>query len=320
MAAAVPADLASIVEASPQRAAQRLYTLSRDLYAPVLTAFAERCLDDLRADPSGVNICLARDGISPFLAQQVLLHVAPARFRGVGPRQVRLAYLSRRLARDGSRRTTTRALVESYLNDQGLRRAHAVTFVDIGIYGSIQDELQRWYPEHDFRGHYLIYRCRSGDPNATRKRGFLVGDPAAEDMVSYLRREVIHLLEDLWSGVYESVTTLRQTAVQGQDAHVHPVLQPLGTRSRLQTPADTLRRLKRAALRGVVDGVAQAGSAGKVGRLRGAARRSQITGQAQRLIDWIASTREEGSPDSWLWRALIRPDRTEGGRCGEANE
>jgi hypothetical protein len=320
MVASVPVDLPSIIEVPPRRAAQHLYALSRDLYAPVLTNFAARCLDELRVERGGLNICLARDGISLFLAQRVLLHVAPARFHGVAPRQVQLAYLSRHLARDGSHCTATRALVESYLNDQGLRHARSVTFVDIGIHGTIQDELQRWYPTYDIRGHYLIYHRRSGDPNASRKRGYLVGDPAAEDATYYLRREVIHLLEDLWSGVYESVTVLRPATAQGRGVHVHPVLQRLGTRSRLRVRTTTLRRLKRAALRGVVDGVAQAACVGKIGRLRGVAGRNQITDQAQQLADWIASTREEWSPDAWLWRALIRPDRAHGGRWDEANE
>jgi hypothetical protein len=320
MVASVPVDLPGIVEVPPGRAAQYLYALSRDLYAPVLTAFAVRCLDDLRAKRGGLNICLARDGISPFLAQRVLLHVAPARFRGVVPRQVQLAYLSRQLVRDGSLCTVTRALVEGYLHDQGLRRTHAVTLVDMGIHGSIQDALQRWYPTHDIRGHYLIYHRRADDPNASRKRGFLVGDPAAEDAASFLRREVIHLLEDLWSGVYESVTALRPAAALGRRVHVHPVLHRLGTCSRLRVRTITLRRLKRAALRGVVDGVAQAAGAGKIGHLRGVASRNQVTDQAQRLADWIASTREERSPDAWLWRALVRPDRSDSERRSDANE
>lgn len=290
----------------PLHAAERLYHVSRDLYAPVLTAFAARCLDSLRADRATVNVCLARDGISPFLAQQTLLRNVPDRFMGITAQQVRLVYLSRQLVRQGRNCSATRELVEGYLQGRGLQQICRVNLIDVGIHGSIQDELQDWYPQSEIRGHYLIYHRRLKDALATQKEGFLVGDSTAANESGFLHRPVIHLLEDLWNGVYESVTALRLVAAGPGALRVRPELVPLGGRTVLAP--ETLRRLKRVALQGVVDGVAQVARQRANAPLWDAGAAAWNAAQRQRLAEWIAASRESGSPDAWLWRMLIRPD------------
>lgn len=316
----------AIHELLPTSAVERLYQVSRDLYAPVLAAFAVRCLNDLRAERGAINVCLARDGISSFLAQRVLLRVAPAHFPEVSPRQVQLAYLSRQVVRDERMRSLAQALMEGFVHEQGARRGRAVTLIDIGIHGSIQDHLQRWYPASPIRGHYLIYRRRADDPNAARKCGFLVGNPLAADEASFLRREVVHALEDLWSGVYESVTTLQSISVPNKGARVRPAFERLGTASQLRLPAVELRWLKRVALQGVVDGVERiARLSGKdlfESEARGSRDNARVwsTSHSRRLVEWIVSTREACAADAWLWRTLIRPEQPEQGGSGHSDE
>ncbi len=311
MMAVIPDTARDVFELPPAHAAERLYTVSRDLYAPVLAAFAARCLDTLAGRPRAVNLCLARDGISAFVAQRLLLRLAPARFRRLSPRRVRLVYLSRRLMAEALADPATFRLVDRYLRAAGLRRGAAVTLVDVGIHGQIQDALAVRYPECALRGEYLVYRRRPADPNAALKRGLLAGDPqasAAADAACFLRRETIHLLEDLWNGVYESVDMLREEPLR-RPAHarrharrVRPRLYRLGERSAYSLLSGELRRLKRAALRGVVDGVA-------LGARGGALAGEQLAEHVRRLSEWIGASRAPGSPDAWLWRALIRPDR-----------
>lgn len=319
MMAMVPDTARDIFELPPPCAAERLYSVSRDLYAPVLAAFAARCLDALAARPRAINLCLARDGISAFVAQRLLLRLAPARFRRISPRRVRLVYFSRHLMAAALSEPATFRLADRYLRAAGLRRGASVTLVDVGIHGQIQDVLTACYPECSLRGEYLVYRRRPVDVNAAFKRGLLVGDPQAADAACFLRRETIHLLEDLWNGVYESVDTLREESPRRSPCsprharRVRPRLYRLGERSAYPLLSAELRRLKRAALHGMVDGVARI--APQMSRRVGA----EISGEpgshealdesARRLGDWIAASRTPGSPDTWLWQALIRPDR-----------
>lgn len=307
MTVSTPSDSLPVFELPPPHAAERLYMVSRDLYAPALAVFAARCLRALARDAGTLNVCLARDGISAFLAQRTLLRVLPEQFGNIAARRVRLAYLSRPLVGACSDSPATRALVDRYLVPVGLRRARRITLVDVGIHGSIQDELQRLFPQRQLRGEYLLYRRRPTDLNAGRKRGFLVGDSEAEDERYFLHRQMIHPLEDLWSGVFESVTILR-AASRARGGGVHPQLERLGTRTTLPLLADELRRLKRIALRGVVDGVMREAPQCAVDTEAGA--RQRAVEHARRLADWIASSRERGSPDAWLWRTIIRPDRS----------
>lgn len=305
----------------PDDAVSRLYSVSRDLYAPVLTAFAVRCLDHLRVQPQSVNMCLARDGVSPFLAQHVLLRMAPDRFTRIAPQRVQLAYLSRQLVREGRASLVTKTLVGRYLWRGSVPSSALMTLIDIGIHGSIQDDLSKWYPNLAIFGQYLLYRRRSSDHLAMRKSGFLVGDPVGMDDAWFLQRNVIHLLEDLWSGVYESVTRLqpvgaptpqrsgRATRSIPRHPQVRPVLDLLGTHSRLPLSADQIYQLKRTALRGVVDGVARTvrSSANELFADDVTTRRWTAQKSLQ-LAEWIESTREGGSRDTWLWHTLIRAD------------
>lgn len=312
----VPDIARDIFELPPAHAAEHLYTVSRDLYAPVLAAFAARCLDTLAGRPRAINLCLARDGISAFVAQRVLLRLIPARFRRVSPRRVRLVYLSRRLMADALIDPATFRLADRYLRAAGLRRGASVTLVDVGIHGRIQDMLSVCYPACGLRGEYLIYQRRPADVNAAFKRGLLAGDPEAADAACFLRRETIHLLEDLWSGVYESVDALCEEpphprAYSSRYAHrIRPRLYRLGEGSTPLLLGAELRRLKRAALRGVVDGVARI--APQMSRAAGASggrwAYETLAESARRLSAWIEASRAPGSPDAWLWHALIRPD------------
>lgn len=318
MMALVPDIARDIFALPPAHAAERLYTVSRDLYAPVLAAFAARCLDALAGRPRAINLCLARDGISAFVAQRLLLRLVPARFRRISPRRVRLIYLSRQLMAEALSEPATFRLVDHYLRGAGVHRGAAVTLVDVGIHGHLQDVLAVCYPECALRGEYLVYRRRPADANAALKRGLLAGDPqAAEsaDAACFLRRETIHLLEDLWSGVYESVDALCEEPLhrrahgtrRGRSRRVRPRLFRLGERSAHPLLSGELRRLKRAALRGVVDGVACAARDGLLARDRLSADR--LGERAHRLGEWIEASRAPGSADAWLWHVLIRPDR-----------
>lgn len=316
MVAAAPLpDSPPIYEIVPPDAAERLYAVSRDVYAPVLAAFARRCLSRLRGRPDMINLCLARDGISAFLAQRTLLHADPRRFRGIAPGQVRLAYVSRQLVAEARRSPVGRALLAEYLRAHGLACAPSATLVDVGIHGSIQDELQALFPDHELRGEYLLYRRRTDDANASHKRGFLVGDAnggasssgggVLGEWACFLRRSTIHLLEDTWSGLHESVTALRVSAGAGEARtqwRVRAALEPLGTRTPISLPRLDLVRLKRAALHGVVEGVAWAARHPPCSA-------SDLRQRIARLAEWIASTGEPESPDAWLWRTIIRQRR-----------
>jgi hypothetical protein len=308
------ADLAGAV---PPDAIARLYHISREVYAPVLAAFADHCLGGMEGDPHRVNLCLARDGIGAYLAQTVLLRVAPARYPGICPHQVRLAYISRRLVAASEAAPPHRRLLHAYLRRQAPGRASRLTLVDVGIHGRIQDGLARLYPARELRGEYLILRRRRGDANAALKHGFLVERGALAGAAPsgdsyFLRRDVIHLLEDVWSGVNESVTRLRPMRAARTRGGARPVLCRLGEGTPLgreRPPAAELLALKRAALRGVVDGVASV--AGRTLARQGRAARqrrprSDAPAVAERLAQWIQSTRDPASPDAWLWRALVR--------------
>ncbi|MFI5274333.1 MAG: hypothetical protein ACHQ4H_14965, partial [Ktedonobacterales bacterium] len=71
-----------------------------------------------------------------------------------------------------------------------------------------------------------------------------------------------------------------------------------------------VRRRKRIALRGLVDGVMRAAPQCAVDPQAEAGARRRAVEHARRLADWIASSRERGSRDAWLWRTVIRPDRS----------
>ncbi|GAA5532224.1 hypothetical protein [Deinococcus aluminii] len=299
--------------------ARRLYEVSRDHYAPALVAFAVRWLDDLAAQPDSVALCLGRDGIAPFVAARQLLRLASPRFRAVHPWRVQLAYLSRPLAAGATAQAEQAALLDRYLRALGAERGRPLVLVDVGVHGSIQDCLQQVYPGRDVRGHYLVLRRRAGDHNGERKWGFLADldviprperdhppswpPPPGWDLGGVLRggdplflqRRSIHLLEDLWNGVGAVAQTFRVSRGDGRVGVVRgqpcegPDLPPV-----LPIPQADWRRLKRAALWGVADGVAR-------GR--------RLDGAAPGLAAWFRELATPTPVDAYLTDALVRRDR-----------
>jgi len=322
-----------------ERAARRLYEVSRDHYAPVLAAFAAAWLDELARRPDGVALCLGRDGLTPFLAARVLLRTSPHRFRGVHPRRVQLAYVSRLLARGAVADAGQAALLDQYLRGRGAGGSIPLTLVDVGIHGSIQDCLQRMYPGRRLRGHYLVLRRRDGDPHGARKRGFLaeldvaprtplridpswppppgaeLGGRLRDGDPLFLRPRSVHVLEDLWNGVSEAAEGLQIAAHGGRVVAVrHRVDRvltlPLGPAI---APGERLA-LKRAALQGVVDGVAR-GQWGDGGDAPGA-----VSAAASGLGDWLRGLEDPDSLDRYILTALVRGDDRGAGYAGEPDE
>ncbi len=311
--------------------AQRLYEVSRDRYAPVLAAFATEWLDELARQPNGVAICLGRDGLAPFLAARTLLRIYPRRFRDVHPRRVQLAYLSRPLVQSAVADLGQAALLDRYLRGRGVTEGKPLTLVDVGIHGSIQDGLRRIYPRRAVSGRYLVLRRRSGDSNGAFKRGFLAdldvaprspleigrswppppgwelggtlrcGDPL------FLRPRSVHVLEDLWNGVGEAAEGLR---VSDKSERVM-VVRCRADQVLTLPPGPTITPMqrvviKRAALRGVVDGVAQGRPEGEAG---------DISEATRGLAAWLGQLDNPAPVDAHILRALVRR-----GRQGQAEE
>ncbi len=322
------------------REARRLYEVSRDCYAPALAAFASEWLGELARRPDGVAVCLGRDGLASFLAARTLLRVHPRRFRDVRAHRVRLAYVSRPLARGAAADARQAVLLDRYLRGRGVVAGSPLILVDIGIHGSIQDCLQRIYPTRAMDGRYLVLRRRDGDPNGARKLGFLadldvmprcpleigqswppqpdwkLGGRLRRGDSLFLRRRSVHVLEDLWNGVGGAVEGFEATAFEGERGAVavrrrraEPLLS-LPTEP-IIVPAERAA-IKRAALRGVVDGVAERGR-----RLESdAAGASEAT---RALAAWLAGLDDpagRAEEDARILRALVRRGR-QGRRRGE---
>jgi len=326
-----------------ERAARRLYEVSRDHYAPVLAAFAAAWLDDLARRPDGVALCLGRDGLTPFLAARVLLRTSPRRFRGVHPRRVQLAYVSRPLARGAVADAGQAALLDQYLRGRGAGGGIPLTLVDVGIHGSIQNCLQRMYPQRRLRGHYLVLRRRDGDPHGARKRGFLaeldvapraplsidpswppppgaeLGGALRDGDPLFLRPRSVHVLEDIWNGVSEAAEGLqvaahggRVVAVRRRVDRVLTLPLPLGP---AMAPGERVA-LKRAALRGVVDGVAR-GQWDDGGDAPGAASVPAVAGG---LGDWLRGLEDPDPLDRYILTALVRGDDRRSDHADEPDE
>ncbi|WP_102127010.1 hypothetical protein [Deinococcus planocerae] len=305
-----------------ERYVRRLYEVSRDRYAPALATFAAGWLDDLAGQPRGVALCLGRDGIAPFVAAQTLLRAAPRRFRGVHPRRVTLAYVSRPLAQAAATDAAQARLLDRYLHRRGVSGRHPLTVVDVGIHGSIQDCLQRLYPDRPVRGHYLVLRRRHADPNGAAKRGFLadldvappaplglapswppppgweVGGTLRTGEVCFLRPRSIHVLEDLWNGVGGSAAGLREEGRGGRVVVVRPRDTPELSLGAPPLPPRTRARLKRAALRGIADGVARA--------CRGGAPPDDVPGAVRELAAWFRDLEQPAPLDAHLLDLLVR--------------
>ena len=237
----------------------------------------------------------------------------PRRFRGVHPRRVQLAYISRRLVRGAVADLGQAAMLDRYLRGRGLTEGKPLTLVDVGIHGSIQDCLRRIYPRRAVSGRYLVLRRRIGDPNGALKRGFLADldvaphcpleiGPSSPPLAGwelggtlrrgdplFLRPRSVHVLEDLWNGVGEAAERFQVSAcgerVMVVRSRVDQVLAlPPGPTI---TPMQRIE-IKRAALRGIVDGVAQ-------GRPDGA-RGIDVSEATRGLAAWLGGL-ERPAPD-----------------------
>jgi len=306
-------------------AARRLYEVSRDLYAPVLAAFAAEWLDELARRPDDIAVCLGRDGLTPFLTARTLLRTSARRFHGIHPRRVQLAYVSRTLAQGAVADAGQAALLDRYLRGRGVGGGTPLTLVDVGIHGSIQDCLQQIYPGHQMRGRYLVLRRRDGDPHGACKRGFLADLDVAPRVpltldpswppppgwdaggilrggdALFLRPCSVHVLEDIWNGVGEAVEGLQEAARGGRVVavrrRVDQVLALLPGPT--ITPVERVA-LKRAALRGVVDGVACGAP-------------YDVSMEAARgLGQWLRGLQDPDPLDRYILTALVREDRQSG--------
>lgn len=309
------------------REARRLYEVSRDCYAPAVAAFASEWLSELSRQPQGVAICLGRDGLAAFLAARTLLRVHSRRFRDVDTHQVRLVYVSRPLARRAAADARQALLLDRYLRGRGVAESSPLIVVDIGIHGSIQDCLQQIYPKRPVNGRYLVLRRRDGDPNGARKRGFLAdvdiapprhleirrSSPLPLDRELgegtlrrgnplFLRRRSVHILEDLWNGVSGSVEGFDATEtvrVRRRRANPLLVLPPEAVMISAQRAA-----IKRAALRGIVDGVAAQGDR----LVCGSGGAPDVT---RALATWLMALNDPATceeNDARIVRALVRGD------------
>jgi hypothetical protein len=316
-------------------ATRRLYEVSRDLYAPVLAAFAVAWLDELARRPDSVALCLGRDGLTSFLTARTLLRTSPRRFRGIHPRRVQLAYVSRPLARGAVAEADQAALLDRYLRGRGAGDGIPLTLVDVGIHGSIQDCLQRIYPRRQVRGRYLVLRRRDGDPHGARKRGFLAElDVAPRARLSidaswppppgweaggtlrggdplFLRPRSVRVLEDLWNGVGEAVDGLRVTDRGGRVVAVRRRVDRVLALPRAPTITPMERvAFKRAALRGVVDGVLGGGAPDDVSTV------AAVGG----LSDWLRGLENPDPLDRYILTALVRGDDRGLGHADEFDE
>ncbi|WP_216324229.1 hypothetical protein [Deinococcus aestuarii] len=316
-----------------ERCVRRLYEVSRDRYAPALAAFASGWLDDLGGETRGVVLCLGRDGIAPFVAAQTLLRALPRRFPGLHPRRVALAYVSRPLAQAAATDAAQARLLDRYLHGRGAGGDRPLTLVDVGIHGSIQDCLHRLYPGRSVRGHYLVLRRRHADPHGAAKRGFLaeldVAPPAALGLapswppppgwevggtlrageVCFLRPRSIHVLEDLWNGVGGSAAGLREGGRGGRVVAVRAPEPPDLTLGAPPLPPHTRARLKRAALRGIADGVARLS--------RGHAPPGDGPGAVRELAAWFRDLDRPAPLDAHLLGLLVRHRAGGGSRAWE---
>lgn len=307
---------------STQRAIHRLYRVSRELYAPILAGFATRWLEEMATEPESVALCLGRDGLAPFVAAQALLQTNRRPFRHIKPRRLRLAYISRLIAQEATRKPGQAELLDRYLQGQGVKGDRPLTLVDVGIHGSIQDSLQNLYPQRPCKGHYLVLRRRADDPNGDAKKGYLadldVAEPSPLNIGAlwppgpgwerggtlrsgdplFLHPRSIHILEDLWNGVGGSALSLQVSEPTGRIMVVRPsnvevVFPPQSMLSPMMTA-----QFKRAALKGIVDGVLH--------DHRGGAPPDKIAQAVQEFGAWFRELDQSTSADQSLINLLVR--------------
>ena len=246
----------------------------------------------------------------------------PRRFRGVHPHRVQLAYISRALARCAVADLGQAALLDIYLRARGVTDAKPLVLVDVGIHGSIQDCLRQVYPRRTVSGRYLVLRRRSGDPNGAFKRGFLAEldvappcplqiGPSAPPLPDsrlggtlrrgdplFLRPRSVHVLEDFWNGVSEGAERFQMSACGARVM----VIRSRSDQVLALSPESTLTpmhwaAIKRAALRGIVDGVAQ-------GRTEGA--QGDAHDATSSLASWLGELERPDPLDAHLLSAFVR--------------
>lgn len=311
------------------RSIERLHYVSRVLYAPALAAFTSEWLADLAQQRDGVALCLGRDGLSAFLAGRILLRMNAQQFGGLSPRRVRLAYVSRAYAAAAVGQPQQAALLDRYLQGQGIDHHKTLTLVDVGIHGSIQNALQQLYPNRRVSGRYLLLRRRANDPYGTAKQGFLaevdvaprlpvvvapswspqsdleVGGTLRRGYPVFLRRQSVYVFEDMWNGVSygaDAWHVLASGTVGVRRQRLDKVVSlPPGPHA---SPREQMV-LKRTALRGVAEGVARV------------AQRGLTPDAAHIAIDdlasWFEQLEDPDPVDAALLDLLVRhrPHRTE---------
>jgi hypothetical protein len=303
-------------------AVHRLYQVSRKLYAPILAGFATRWLEEMTADPESVALCLGRDGLAPFVAAHALLQTNRHRFRSIKPRRIRLAYISRVIAQEATEKPDKARLLDRYLQGQGVKGDRPLTLVDVGIHGSIQNSLQDLFPQRPCKGHYLVLRRRADDPNGAAKTGYLADlDVAAPSPLNigalwppspgwerggtlragnpvFLHPRSIHILEDLWNGVGGSALSLQVSEQTGRVVVVRPSTTEVVFPPQSMLSATMTAQLKRAALKGIFDGV--------IHDHRGGAPPEKITQAVQEFGAWFSELDHSTTAEQSLINLLVR--------------
>ncbi|MGW1994495.1 hypothetical protein [Embleya sp. NPDC001921] len=184
-------------------AVETAYRTVHDVFGPIVTSVVDHMAHDFRAsvarNPAHRIAFLGRDG-----------HALAAALRGLDPgffeRHCSEVVLSRQLADDALRDAEyslgtqnpqvaalrgdligsptdvggTARMLTRYLRSAGIpvgRPDSAVTIVDNGFKGSIQELLAALYPRTTFSGAYMAYLGTPDDPHPGTKRGYLVDMP-----------------------------------------------------------------------------------------------------------------------------------------------
>jgi len=168
-----------------------LYDCTQEFVAPVITAFSNNLLRGSSDRGGATVIYAARDGLGSYLVSKALLEKFPDRYDAVGSEQLVYAYLTRKVVWDSSRDTLRR-----YFAELGVPIEKEIVLADVGMYGSILEDLDFKVPEYRITAvEYLISRT-------SKARGFL--DDGHEHQLPVFRfisgNPAVHFLEDTYSG------------------------------------------------------------------------------------------------------------------------
>lgn len=261
-------------------AVESAYRTVHDVFGPIVTSAVDRMAHDFRAsvaqNPAHRIAFLGRDG-----------HVLAGALRGLDPeffeRHCSEVVLSRRLADDalrdaeyslgienaqvaglrsdrrrspqevsGSARMLTR-----YLRSAGVpvgRTDSAVTVVDNGFKGSIQELLGALYDRTTFSGAYMAYLGTPNDPHPGTKRGYLVDMPTGpgspfdflpqDPAYTFASLEGVYAFEYLLGGPLTSAERIERSGpVQGLQSRIPmdwsglTFINPVLVDERLRSPA-----------------------------------------------------------------------------------